>query len=73
MESPDELKVIKGWKGIRWVLGRWSHHMTFKKSSSKWKGNILQVESSRKMGKYFGIVWQSFIREQKRIQNPPQQ
>jgi hypothetical protein len=28
-------RLIKGWKGIRWVLGRWSHQMSFKKSSSK--------------------------------------
>jgi hypothetical protein len=29
--------LIKGWKGIRekWVLGRWSHRMSFNKSSSR--------------------------------------
>jgi hypothetical protein len=27
--------LIKGWKGIRWVLGRWSRQMSFKKSSSR--------------------------------------
>jgi hypothetical protein len=38
--------LIKGWKGIRekWVFGRWTRQMSFKKSSSR------QVERERPSG-----------------------
>jgi hypothetical protein len=28
-------RLIQGWKRIRWVLGRWSHQMNFRRSSSR--------------------------------------
>jgi hypothetical protein len=34
-------RLIKGWKGIireRWVLGRWSRQMSFRKSLSRVEG-----------------------------------
>jgi hypothetical protein len=42
MEFPDELKAhqrVERGSNERWVLGRWSHHMSFNKSSSK-KGKM---------------------------------
>jgi hypothetical protein len=39
----------------------------------KGRGNVPLVESVGKLGKGFGIAFQSVIRVQKRIQNPPQQ
>jgi hypothetical protein len=64
-------RLIKGWKGEireRWVLGRWSHQMN--QEESRVEG---EHPSSGGKGKGFGIAFQSVIRVQKRIQNPPRQ
>jgi hypothetical protein len=48
MESPDEIKAHqrtkRGERGKRRVLGRWSHHMSFKMNSSR------KVEMERPLG-----------------------
>jgi hypothetical protein len=47
MESPDELKAHQRrerGKRKKWVLGRWSHQMSFKKISSR------KVERERPLG-----------------------
>jgi hypothetical protein len=47
MESPDEIKAhqrMERGKRERWVLGRWSHQMSFKMSSSR------KVERERPLG-----------------------
>jgi hypothetical protein len=64
-------KSLKG----RQILGRWSHQMSFKKSSSRVEGEHPSSGVTRKArGKGFGMVaCQSVVRARKRIQNPPRQ
>jgi hypothetical protein len=77
MESPDEIKAhqrMERGNKERWVLGRWSRQISFKKSSSRVeKGTFFNGVSRKAKGKGFGIACQSVIRVRKRIQNPPRQ
>jgi hypothetical protein len=77
MESPDETnshqRMERG-ERERWVHGKWSHHMSFKKSSSRVeKGNSFRWSCQERYKKGFGITCQSVVRVQKMIQNPPRQ
>jgi hypothetical protein len=69
-------RLIKGWKGgnkERWVLGRWSRQMSFKRSSSRVeKRTFFNGVAKQAKGKGFGREsFQSVVRVRKRIQNPP--
>jgi hypothetical protein len=54
------------------LITQWSHQMSFKKISSRMEKAIFFNGFSRQdKSKFFRISCQSFIRVQKRIQNPP--
>jgi len=51
MESPNENKAHQRMERVikeRWVLGRWSHQMNSKKSSSRVEGECLSSGVTRK-------------------------